>query len=66
MTIEGFAQAIIGKNLDKLVNNIDYKVRVIVAEKEYGLDILINDENPFMRVYVIYYCKMNGDKLQCR
>ena len=45
MTIEGFAQAIIGKNLDKLVNNTDYKVRVIVAEKKYGLDILINDEN---------------------
>ena len=35
-----------------MVNNTDYKVRVIVAEKEYGLDILINDENWLIRAAV--------------
>ena len=37
------------EELEKMLNNKDFRVRIIVARKGYGLDRLINDENEFVR-----------------
>ena len=35
--------------LNELVNDEDYKVRSLIASHGYGLDILVNDENEYVR-----------------
>lgn len=38
-----------GENLDQFINDIDVDVRLELVKQGYGLDILVNDDNPYIR-----------------
>ena len=40
---------------DKLINDEDWRVRATVAQQGYGLDILVNDEDCWVRVAALTY-----------
>lgn len=51
--------------LDKLINDRDWRIRLILAAKCYRLDILINDSNSFVKeiAYInIDKCMYKGEK----
>ena len=44
-----------GENLESLLTDKDWRIRTILAENKYFLDILINDSDSCVRKYVADY-----------